>query len=181
MSSFKCELSRLNFSREGRLLGRLPLRPPPLLGHNLLRQNLLAGWARTLLSYICKIRDMFGHLPFTPDVISGLLLLFGVWILYELLFYCRSRVRVVTEGLENQTGSTSGENTENLVEVLAEQRVQKKQVGANTANITTLQTDVAKLKTDVSLLGDQMNALTEAQQDYATQMTGGQVPEVTGI
>ncbi len=121
-----------------------------------------------------------------PNIISGMLLVFGVWILYEFLgFICdryrNGKISSIIEGLENQTGSTSGENTENLVEILAEQRVQKKQVGANTANITTLQTDVAKLKTDVSLLGDQMNALTEAQQDYATQMTGGQVPEVTGI
>lgn len=120
-----------------------------------------------------------------PLLINILILFFIILIGYQIIL-----ANHVIEGLENNTSSTSTNNTsynpynmnnpDNAM-ILAQQ---------NAGNIDYLKQrldavqgmfqQVQDLSGNVVALQDQVNGLVSAQQEYATQMTGGTAPEITG-
>jgi hypothetical protein len=88
---------------------------------------------------------------------------------------------VVTEGLSNNKYESYDTNDPENVMILAQQ---------NAGNIIVLKTqldemmninkEVQDLSSNFISLQDQVNGLVAAQQQYTTQMTGGQTPVITG-
>ena len=105
-------------------------------------------------------------------------------IFFILLIICQIFLAYIRkyniEGLENQYQSYDTNNPSNAL-ILAQQ---------NAGNITFLKQqmdslfglnkEVQDISGNVVQLQDQMNQLVAAQQQYATQMTGGEAPNVTG-
>jgi uncharacterized coiled-coil protein SlyX len=108
-------------------------------------------------------------------LVNILIAFFIILILYQILLESR-----IVEGLENQYQPYDTNNPNNAL-ILAQQ---------NAGNITFLKQrldtltginqQVQDLSGNVQSLQTQVNALVQAQQDYANQMTGGTAPEVTG-
>ena len=110
------------------------------------------------------------------SVVNILIIFFIILIFYQLLLASN-----IVEGLENQYTSYDTNNPANAL-ILSQQ---------NAGNIAYLKerldsyNDVHKQVQDLSgnydVLEKQVNDLVTAQQDYADQITGGVVPEISGI
>jgi hypothetical protein len=108
-------------------------------------------------------------------LVNILIAFFAFLIIYQLILATN-----VVEGLENQYQSYDTNNPNNAL-ILAQQ---------NAGNISYLKErldkfdgvyqEVQDLSGNVQTLQTQVNDLVQAQQDYANQMTGGTVPEITG-
>jgi len=123
-----------------------------------------------------------------PLLIHILILFFIILIGYQIIL-----ANHVIEGLDNANNTSSSTNTANAsynpydtnnpnnALILAQQ---------NAGNIDYLKQrfdsiqgvfqQVQDLSGNVATLQDQVNGLVSAQQQYATQMTGGTAPEITG-
>jgi len=109
------------------------------------------------------------------SVVNILIIFFIILIFYQLLLASN-----IVEGLENQYTSYDTNNPANAL-ILSQK---------NAGNIAYLKerldsyNDVHKqvqdLSGNVNVLQEQVNGLVAAQQQYATQMTGGVAPDVTG-
>ena len=108
-------------------------------------------------------------------LVNTLIAFFTFLIIYQILL-----ATAVVEGLENQYKDYDTNNPNNAL-ILAQQ---------NAGNISFLKERLDKfddvyqqvqdLSGNVQLLQTQVNGLVQAQQDYTTQMTGGEPPNVTG-
>ena len=123
-----------------------------------------------------------------PLLIHILIIFFIILIGYQIIL-----ANHVIEGLDNANNTSSSTNTANAsynpydtnnpnnALILAQQ---------NAGNIDYLKQrfdsiqgvfqQVQDLSGNVATLQDQVNGLVSAQQQYATQMTGGTAPEITG-
>jgi uncharacterized protein YoxC len=121
-----------------------------------------------------------------PHLINILILFFIILIGYQIIL-----ANHVMEGLKNNINASSSVNNSsynqydtnnpNNALILAQQ---------NAGNIDYLKQrfdsiqgvfqQVQDLSGNVATLQDQVNGLVSAQQQYATQMTGGTAPEITG-
>ena len=108
-------------------------------------------------------------------LVNILIVFFIVLILYQIFLASN-----IIEGLENKYTPYDMNNPNNAL-ILAQQ---------NAGNISFLKERLDKyagvyqqvqdLSGNVASLQTQVNGLVQAQQDYATQMTGGSPPQVTG-
>jgi len=118
------------------------------------------------------------------SLINCLILFFILLLIYQ-IFLAFSGYQCI-EGLENSTDSPNqyqpyDTNNPSNTLILAQQ---------NAGNISFLKQQmdsllglnkvVEDLSGNVVTLQDQVNQLVEAQQQYATQLTGGEAPEVSG-
>lgn len=111
-----------------------------------------------------------------------------MWIIYFLcvifsllLFMQWYKTQRAFEGYENATTPTYQPYDPNNVFILAQQNagnisVLKEQIG----DVLSLKQSVTDLTTQVNTLQDQVNNLVLAQQQYATDLTGGTSPVITG-
>jgi len=112
------------------------------------------------------------------SLINSLVIFFGLLLLYQIfLAYVGN---YIVEGLENQYQAYDTNNPSNAL-ILAQQNAGnisflKQQVDS----LLGLNKQVKDISGNVVQLQDQMNQMVAAQQQYATQMTGGQAPNITG-
>jgi hypothetical protein len=112
------------------------------------------------------------------SLINSLILFFGLLLVYQIfLAYVGN---YIVEGLENQYQSYDTNNPSNAL-ILAQQNAGnisflKQQLDS----LLGLNKEVKDISGNVVQLQDQMNQLVAAQQQYATQMTGGEAPNITG-
>jgi hypothetical protein len=118
------------------------------------------------------------------SLINCLILFFILLLIYQIFlaffaFHC-------IEGLENSTDSPNqyqpyDTNNPSNALILAQQNAGnisflKQQM----ESLLGLNNEVKDISGNVVTLQDQVNGLVAAQQQYATQLTGGEAPEVTG-
>ena len=112
------------------------------------------------------------------SLINSLVIFFGLLLLYQIfLAYVSNNI---VEGLTNQFRPYDMNNPSNAL-ILAQQNAGnisflKEQIDS----LLGLNKQVKDISGNVVQLQDQMNQLVAAQQQYATQMTGGEAPNVTG-
>lgn len=109
--------------------------------------------------------------------ITLLCIFFIILISYQIL----ENMNYVMEGLTNNEYQPYDTNNPENVMILAQQNagniiVIKQQLD----NLLGLNKEVQDLSNNYVSLQDQVNGLVMAQQQYATQMTGGQAPVITG-
>jgi hypothetical protein len=111
-------------------------------------------------------------------LINSLVIFFGLLLLYQIfLAYVRNNI---VEGLTNQFQPYDTNNPSNAL-ILAQQNAGnisylKEQIDS----LLGLNKQVKDISGNVVQLQNQLNEMVAAQQQYATQMTGGQAPNITG-
>jgi len=120
------------------------------------------------------------------SLINCLILFFILLIIWQIFTVFFGEY--IIEGLENQSqGQTEGQyqpydtNNPSNALILAQQNagninVLKQQLD----NLLGLNKEVQDISGNVVTLQSQVNGLVQAQQQYATQMTGGKPPVITG-
>ena len=108
-------------------------------------------------------------------LVNILIVFFIVLILYQILL-----ANNIIEGLENQYQPYDTNNPNNAL-ILAQQNAGniaylKEQLDS----VLGMNQEVQDLSGNVTTLQTQVNGILTQQQQYATQMTGGQPPQVTG-
>ena len=115
-------------------------------------------------------------------LINILIIFFIFLILYQIILasdIIKANVPLV-EGLENQYQSYDTNNPNNAL-ILAQQNAGNiAYLKESIDNIQGLYQEVQDLSGNVQNLQTQVNGLLQAQQSYASQMTGGTTPEITG-
>ena len=113
-------------------------------------------------------------------LIIGFLLLIGYQI------YLESTTNNLIEGLENETSTDpqfqayNVDNPNNAL-ILAQQNAGNfEYLKGRILDIQGMNKQVQDLSGNVVTLQEQVNGLVTAQQQYATQMTGGVAPEISG-
>ena len=119
-------------------------------------------------------------------LVNILILFFIILIGYQIIL-----ANHIIEGLENNTSNTATSNTatsntytpynQSDALILAQQNAGN--IDYLKQRIDTVQgvfQQVQDLSANVSTLQDQVNGLVSAQQEYATQITGGTTPTITG-
>ena len=110
-------------------------------------------------------------------VVNILILFFIILIGYQLILAIH-----VKEGLENNSSDDSYQayDPENTL-ILAQQNAGNiEYLKQRMDSVQGMFQQVQDLSGNVSALQDQVNGLVSAQQEYATQMTGGVAPDITG-
>ena len=108
-------------------------------------------------------------------LIKVLILFFTCLLLWQLFVY-----NTIYEGLETQYQQYDTNNPNNAL-ILAQQNAGniaylKERMDSNENNFTLIQ----DLSGNVQTLQTQVNGLLLAQQNYASQLTGGSAPNITG-
>lgn len=109
--------------------------------------------------------------------INCLILFFILLIMYQIfLAYFK-----IVEGLQNQTYQPYDTNNPSNALILAQQNagnieVLKQQIDS----VMGLNKEVNDISGNVATLQDQVNGIVQAQQQYATQMSGGNTPSING-
>ena len=115
-------------------------------------------------------------------LINILIIFFIFLILYQIILasdIIKASVPLV-EGLENQYQPYDTSNPNNAL-ILAQQNAGNiAYLKESIDNIQGLYQEVQDLSGNVQNLQTQVNGLLQAQQSYASQMTGGTTPEITG-
>lgn len=108
-------------------------------------------------------------------IVNVLIVFFIILILYQILLATR-----IVEGLENQYQSYDTNNPNNAL-ILAQQNAGnisflKEQID----NLSGMNNQIQDLSGNVQSLQTQVTGLVQAQASYASQMTGGTAPQITG-
>jgi len=108
-------------------------------------------------------------------LVNTLVVFFFILIIYHLLLASH-----IIEGLENQYQQYDTNNQGNAL-ILAQQNAGNISVlKQRLDDISGINKQVQDLSGNVITLQTQVNGLVQAQQNYANQMTGGTVPQITG-
>ena len=112
-------------------------------------------------------------------VVNILIIFFIILIGYQLILAIH-----VKEGLENTSESSDGSyqayDPENSL-ILAQQNAGNiEYLKKRMDSVQGMFQQVQDLSGNVTALQEQVNGLVSAQQEYATQMTGGTAPDITG-
>jgi len=109
-------------------------------------------------------------------LINILILFFSFLIIYQLILETN-----LIEGLENQYEPYDTNNPNNVL-ILAQQNAGNiSYLNERLKQIDNISQEVQDLSGNVTSLQTQVNDLVEAQESYAEQITGGNVPQITGI
>lgn len=109
------------------------------------------------------------------SLVNILILFFIILILYQILL-----ANNVIEGLENQYQPYNTNNPNNAL-ILAQQNAGNiSYLKQRLDSIQGLEQEVQDISGNVATLQTQVTGLLETQQQYATQMTGGTPPQITG-
>jgi predicted transcriptional regulator len=112
------------------------------------------------------------------SLITLLCIFFIILISYQIF----NNINHIVEGLTSQEYQTYDTNDPKNVMILAQQNagniiVLKQQLD----DLLDLNKEVEDLSNNYVSLQEQVNELVTAQQDYATQLTGGEAPVITGV
>lgn len=109
------------------------------------------------------------------SLINILIIFFIVLILYQILLAIN-----VVEGFENQYQQYNTNNPNNAL-ILAQQNAGNiSYLKERLDSLQSLNDEVQDISNNLITLQGQVNGLVQAQQEYTTQMTGGQTPVITG-
>jgi predicted PurR-regulated permease PerM len=109
------------------------------------------------------------------SLINILIIFFIVLILYQILLAIN-----VVEGFENQYQQYNTNNPNNAL-ILAQQNAGNiSYLKERLDSLESLNDEVQDISNNLITLQGQVNGLVQAQQEYTTQMTGGQTPVITG-
>ena len=109
--------------------------------------------------------------------INCLILFFILLIMYQIfLAYFK-----IAEGLQNQTYQPYDTNNPSNALILAQQNAGNIEVLKQLIDsVMGLNKEVNDISGNVATLQDQVNGIVQAQQQYATQMSGGNTPSING-
>jgi len=110
-------------------------------------------------------------------LVNILIIFFFILISYQIILGNN-----IIEGLDNNTSyqSYNTNNPENAL-ILAQQNAGNiENLKGRINDVQGMYKQVQDLSGNVHALEEQVNGLVTAQQDYATQMTGGVPPDITG-
>lgn len=110
-------------------------------------------------------------------LVNILIIFFFILISYQIILGNN-----IIEGLDNNTSyqSYNTNNPENAL-ILAQQNAGNiENLKGRINDVQGMYKQVQDLSGNVHALQEQVNGLVTAQQDYATQMTGGVPPDITG-
>lgn len=127
---------------------------------------------------ILNIENKNKILLYMVSIISLLSIFFVLLISYQIFDYMTH----IVEGYTSQEYQTYNTNEPQNVMILAQQNagniiVLKQQLD----DLLGLNKEVQDLSYNYVSLQEQVNKLVSAQQDYATQLTGGKAPVITGL
>jgi len=109
------------------------------------------------------------------SLINILILFFIILISYQLLLG-----NIIVEGLDNNTTYQAYNMSDPLI--LAQQNAGNiEYIKQRLDSIQNMYQQVQDLSGNFQSLQDQVNSLVLAQNEYATQITGGTAPEITGL
>lgn len=110
-------------------------------------------------------------------LVNILILFFIFLIIYQILL-----ANNIIEGLENHYSSYDTNNPYNAL-ILAQKNagnIEYLKEKLNSIQSNSMNQQLQDLSGNVQTLQTQINRLVQAQQQYATQMTGGTAPDITG-
>ena len=109
------------------------------------------------------------------SLVNILITFFIVLILYQIFLATN-----IIEGLENNYKPYDDNNPNNAL-ILAQQNAGNiAYLNERMNDVQGMSNQLKDLSGNVVALQEQVNGLLQAQQEYATQMTGGTAPEITG-
>jgi methyl-accepting chemotaxis protein len=117
-------------------------------------------------------------------LVNILILFFIILIGYQIIL-----ANHIVEGLENNTTTATNANTytpydtnnpDNALILSQKNAGNIDYLKQRIDNVQDIFQEVQDLSANVSALQDQVNGIVSAQADYATQMTGGTTPVITG-
>ena len=110
-------------------------------------------------------------------LVNILIIFFFVLITYQIIL-----ANNIVEGLENQYQSYDTNNPNNTL-ILSQKNagnIEYLKERLDSIQSSSLNKEFQDLSGNVQTLQTQVNGLVQAQQQYATQMTGGTPPDITG-
>ena len=108
-------------------------------------------------------------------LVNILVLFFSILIVYQIIL-----ANNIIEGLENY--KTYDTNNPSNALILAQQNAGNiEYIKQRLDSVEGLDKEVQDISGNVITLQDQVNQLVSAQQQYATQLTGGTPPNITGV
>jgi len=109
-------------------------------------------------------------------LVNILIIFFIILILYQILLASR-----IVEGLENKYETYDTDNPNNALILAQTNAGNISYLKERMDDLTSINAQVQDLSGNFQTLQSQVNSLVQAQQNYATQMTGGTAPQVTGL